>query len=54
MSNGYLVGQGNIGNIFIIAKSSFGPHFPNFLKDTELNPHTYGHLIFDKGGKNIQ
>ena len=19
-----------------------------------MNPHTYGHLIFDKGGKNIQ
>ena len=20
----------------------------------EINPHTYGHFIFDKGGKNIQ
>ena len=20
----------------------------------EMSPHTYGHLIFDKGGKNIQ
>ena len=23
-------------------------------KAQRLNPHTYGHLIFDKGGKNIQ
>jgi hypothetical protein len=21
------------------------------IKDTEMNPHTYGHLIFDKGAK---
>ena len=26
----------------------------NKIENTEINSHTYGHLIFDKGGKNIQ
>ena len=26
----------------------------NKIKGPEVNPCTYGHLIFDKGGKNIQ
>ena len=26
----------------------------NRIASTEINPHTYDHLIFDKGGKKIQ
>ena len=26
----------------------------NKLENPEINPHTYGYLIFDKGGKNTQ
>jgi len=24
------------------------------IEDPEMNPHTYGHLFFDKGAKTIQ
>jgi hypothetical protein len=26
----------------------------NIIEDPEMNSHTYGHLIFDKGAKTIQ
>ena len=26
----------------------------NKIKSPDINPHIYGYLIFDKGGKNIQ
>ena len=26
----------------------------NRIEDSEMNPHTYGHLIFDKGAETIQ
>jgi len=30
------------------------PRTNNRIEDPEMNPHTHGHLIFDKGAKTIQ
>ena len=32
----------------------FASIFIRDIEDPEMNPHTYGHLIFDKGAKTIQ
>ena len=29
-------------------------HKDRNIESPEISPHTYGHLIFDKGGKDIQ
>jgi hypothetical protein len=45
----------SVGCLFILLTVSFAlQKLCNFIEDPEMNPHAYGHLIFDKGAKTIQ